>query len=112
MCASYLYMRIFAANCARNTWTRVFQVVAKEPIGNFDRQSAAGCHPALRRLVKFEKSPFQGRSLRSADSMVLTMSMAMVRGPTPPGTGVYAEALAAASIGWTSPTNTLPLRSN
>src|ERR1019366_7297149 len=48
---------------------------------------------------------------RSAEATVLTMSMAMVRGPTPPGTGVYAPAHSTTSMGSTSPTSRLPLRS-
>ena len=38
------------------------------------------------------------------------MSMAIVSGPTPPGTGVMAPATSATS-GWTSPTSTEPFRS-
>src|ERR1019366_6217909 len=44
---------------------------------------------------------------RSAEATVLTMSMAMVRGPTPPGTGVYAPAHSTTSMGSTSPTSRL-----
>src|SRR5581483_5519154 len=50
-------------------------------------------------------------SRRSADCTALTMSIAIVRGPTPPGTGVYAPAFSATSPGCTSPTRILPLRS-
>src|SRR5579862_4374550 len=42
---------------------------------------------------------------------VLLISMVMVMGPTPPGTGVSAPAVCTAS-GCTSPTNTLPLARN
>src|SRR6266849_4402821 len=42
---------------------------------------------------------------------VLLMSMVMVMGPTPPGTGVSAPAVFTAS-GWTSPTSTEPLARN
>ena len=45
---------------------------------------------------------------RSAEATVLTISIAMVSGPTPPGTGVYAPARSTTSIGSTSPTSTLP----
>ena len=45
---------------------------------------------------------------RSADATVFDISMAMVSGPTPPGTGVYAEARSAMASGSTSPTSTLP----
>src|ERR1035437_2912459 len=48
---------------------------------------------------------------RSAEATVLTISMAMVSGPTPPGTGVYAPARSTTPMGSTSPTSTLPLRS-
>src|SRR5690242_15069128 len=48
---------------------------------------------------------------RSADPMVLTMSIAMVSGPTPPGTGVYAPARPATSSGCTSPTSSVPFLS-
>src|SRR5262249_28328881 len=49
---------------------------------------------------------------RRAALTVLTMSMAMVRGPTPPGTGVYAPAHSAMSAGCTSPTSTDPFWRN
>src|SRR5712692_1235618 len=42
---------------------------------------------------------------------VLLISMAMVSGPTPPGTGVIAPATSATS-GWTSPTSTNPFSRN
>ncbi len=45
----------------------------------------------------------------SAERTVLDMSMAMVRGPTPPGTGVRAPATSGPSTGWTSPMRMLPL---
>src|SRR5579885_3489837 len=48
---------------------------------------------------------------RSADSTVLAISIAMVSGPTPPGTGVYAPDFSTAT-GYTSPPSTLPFRSN
>src|SRR5207245_10960857 len=44
---------------------------------------------------------------RRAAFTVLLMSMVMVMGPTPPGTGVSAPAVLMAS-GWTSPTRALP----
>src|SRR5215813_14242451 len=49
---------------------------------------------------------------RSAAATVFTISSAMVSGPTPPGTGLYAPAFSATSIGSTSPTSTLPFLSN
>src|SRR6185437_13148101 len=49
---------------------------------------------------------------RSAASTVFAMSMAMVSGPTPPGTGVYAEARSTTSSGCTSPTRIPPRLSN
>src|SRR5450432_1202069 len=42
---------------------------------------------------------------RSAALTVLAMSMAMVNGPTPPGTGVYAPANSRTASGSTSPIN-------
>jgi hypothetical protein len=42
---------------------------------------------------------------------VLAISIAMVNGPTPPGTGVMAPAISATS-GWTSPTKVEPLAKN
>src|SRR5215472_7568165 len=48
---------------------------------------------------------------RSAEATVFDISMAMVSGPTPPGTGVYADARSAMAIGSTSPTSTLPFAS-
>src|ERR1035437_5195734 len=48
---------------------------------------------------------------RSAEATVLTITMAIVSGPRPPGTGEYAPARSTTSIGSTSPTSTLPLRS-
>src|SRR6266852_568284 len=48
---------------------------------------------------------------RRAALTVLLISMAMVSGPTPPGTGVIAPATPATS-GWTSPTRVEPLMRN
>src|SRR2546423_143669 len=48
---------------------------------------------------------------RRAAFTVLLMSMVMVMGPTPPGTGVSAPAVLTAP-GWTSPTRALPLAQN
>src|ERR1035441_1528156 len=49
---------------------------------------------------------------RSAAATVLAISMAMVSGPTPPGTGVYAPPISATACRWTSPASTLPRLSN
>src|ERR1039457_3844227 len=51
-------------------------------------------------------------ALRSAEATVLAMSMAIVRGPTPPGTGEYAPAFSTTSNGSTSPNRTLPFLSH
>src|SRR6266446_327735 len=48
---------------------------------------------------------------RRAAFTVLLMSMVMVMGPTPPGTGVSAPAVLIA-LGWTSPTRALPFARN
>src|SRR5438132_2618475 len=48
---------------------------------------------------------------RRAALTVLLISMVMVMGPTPPGTGVRAPAMLIAA-GWTSPTRALPLARN
>src|SRR5439155_13719696 len=53
--------------------------------------------------------PDKRRSL--AAFTVLLISIVMVMGPTPPGTGVSAPAVFTAS-GWTSPISTLPLARN
>ena len=52
-----------------------------------------------------------GAARSSAATTVLCSSMAMVNGPTPPGTGVSAPATAS-TAGWTSPSTRLPLSAN
>src|SRR5262245_30810913 len=50
-------------------------------------------------------------ALNSAAVMVLRSTIAMVRGPTPPGPGVSAPATSS-TAGWPPPVRTLPVRRN
>src|ERR1017187_9868750 len=61
----------------------------------------AACQPGL----------YHRPASRSAEATVFAINMAMVKGPTPPGTGVYALAFSTTSSGSTSPTRRLPLLS-
>lgn len=62
-------------------------------------------HPLPTRLYPAQCSTFSPLAARRALSSVFCSSMAMVMGPTPPGTGVMRLALAAALSNSTSPTS-------
>ena len=70
---------------------------------NAEYAENAGGRREKQLLHVFAGSGTPRRSL--AACTVLAMSMAMVSGPTPPGTGVMAPATSA-TWGWTSPTST------
>src|ERR1039458_9938822 len=77
---------------------RVSQLIRLDQEATVPRQRLA--HEGLAASQPSREAHFQhGPGRRSAAATVFAISMAMVSGPTPPGTGVYAPAVSATSSG-------------